>query len=348
MIDSKAIIDFVKIAFEQDVDLNAVLIDARSPGEYAHAHIPGSVNVPLLDDTQREQVGTCYKNQGRQEAIDLGFALAGPGFLEKIQAARRAAEGRPVAVYCARGGLRSEILTWLLNKGGLTATQLRGGYKQWRNACLSQFRSPRKWYVLTGLTGVGKTELLFGLKDAGEAVLDFECIAQHRGSAFGGLGMPVQPTQEQFENILAVHLDANSEFPHVWMEDESRFIGKLRIPDDLYEAKINAQRIMAERSFESRVKRVLAEYGALCKISLAEKTASLEKRMGNELMRQALTHLEQNEMEAWAGILLTYYDRHYQHGIGKNSATCIGTVSTDQKTNTQIVQEIIALTKHGE
>lgn len=348
MMESNSVIDFIASAFGQHLDANTVVIDARSPGEYEHAHIPGSWNVPLLDNTQREQVGTCYKNKGRQDAIDLGFALAGPAFLEKIQTARNFAKGRPVAVYCARGGLRSEILTWLLHKGGLSAIQLKGGYKHWRNACLEQFQMSRRWFVLTGLTGVGKTEFLLGLRKNGEAVLDLESLAQHRGSAFGGLGMPQQPTQEHFENLLAMRLYGFNKEPRIWMEDESRFIGKLRIPDDLFASKVKAQRIVAERSFGSRIQRVLAEYGSLPKSDLVDKTTTLEKRLGNALMRQAVEHLVGGEMEAWAAILLHYYDRNYLHGIGKNQATCIGTVLADDKPMDQVIHEIIQLANNGE
>lgn len=348
MMEPTSAIHFINHAFDQNLDAHTVLLDARSPGEYAHAHIPGSFNVPLLDNAQREQVGTCYKNKGRQDAIDLGFELAGPAFLEKIKAARALAQGKPVAVYCARGGLRSEILTWLLLKGGISALQLKGGYKYWRNACLQQFQTSREWFVLTGLTGVGKTELLFGLRDHGEAVLDLEALAQHRGSAFGGLGMPQQPTQEHFENLLALRLHELRSNARVWMEDESRFIGKLRIPDDLFAAKIRAKRIVAERSFGSRIQRVLQEYGSLPKQDLVIKTTTLEKRLGNALMRQAVEHLECGEMEAWAVILLQYYDRQYQHGIGKNQATCIGSVVADEKSTEQVIQEIIHLANYGE
>lgn len=347
MINKKSIPSILSEVFQQTLDESILLIDARSPGEFEHAHIPSAVNIPLLDNAQREQVGICYKKLGKQAAIDLGFELAAPFFLEKIKLARTLAGDRPVAVYCARGGLRSEILTWLLLKGGLSAVRLTGGYKTWRNACLDQFRAPRHWVVLTGLTGVGKTEILHTIRARGEAVLDLEALAHHKGSAFGGLGQPNQPTQEHFENGVAVELMGWGEQPRYWMEDESRFIGKLRIPDDLFLYKLNAQRIVAERSFGSRIDRVLLEYGQLPTADLMAKTASLEKRLGNELMRQAIAFLESGDMREWALIMLNYYDRLYAHGLDQNASTWLGKVNADIGAPAEVADQIIQMAAHG-
>lgn len=333
-------------AFGEHVHTGAVVFDARSPGEFALGHIPGSINLPLLDDEQRHEVGICYKTKGRQSAIDLGFEMAGPHFLDKIQEARRFATEGMAMVYCARGGLRSEIITWLLNKGGISSIQLTGGYKAWRNYCLTQFEIPRSWFVVTGMTGVGKTSILKALQQAGEAVLDLEHIAGHKGSAFGGLGLPEQSRQEQFENHLAVALAEIPADARCWMEDESRFIGKLRIPDALFQAKLKGSRIATERSFDTRIERVLEEYGGLPKEDLRDKTIQLTKRLGHDQVKLALEHLDAHDMQQWVSILLKYYDKMYEHGITTNKDSLIGHVWADGLSDEEIANQMIQIAKH--
>jgi tRNA 2-selenouridine synthase len=337
MLDKKPVHVALSLAFGLEMDHDVVVFDARSPAEYADGHIPGSINLPLLDNDQRALVGTCYKSKGRQQAIDLGFQLASPFFLDKIIQARQSTPCTKTLVYCARGGLRSEIITWLLVKGGFDAQQLQGGYKQWRQFCLEQFALPRSWFVISGMTGVGKTEILTALKDSNESVIDLEGLAQHKGSAFGGIGQPDQMRQEQFENYLAIELASIKENKRCWLEDESRFIGKLRIPDELYRAKVSGKRVVIERSFGDRLKRVLEEYGILPKEDLTNKTQQLTKRLGFDQVKLATEHLANNEMEQWATIMLAYYDKQYLYGFDLHKETCIGHVHADGLKLKQII-----------
>ena len=183
-------------------------IDVRSPGEFAAGHIPGAVNIPLFSDEERSQVGIAYKNQGRKHAIAIGLRLVGLKADELLHALDQFSEGEEVFVHCWRGGMRSEAFNWLASGTGLSAVRISGGYKAFRRAAHKSFAVPMKIVILSGYTGVGKTALLQDLRAEGEQVIDLESLACHRGSAFGGIGQPIQPTVEQFENELFSGMEA--------------------------------------------------------------------------------------------------------------------------------------------
>ncbi|RYY95648.1 MAG: tRNA 2-selenouridine(34) synthase MnmH, partial [Chitinophagaceae bacterium] len=190
----------------------ALLLDVRSPSEYAHAHLPGAMSLPLFSDAERAQVGTAYKQQSREAAIKIGLDHFGPRMRATIETVERAARERDLGpkpvlcIYCWRGGMRSGAVAWLLDLYGFTVHVLDGGYKSFRNYVLETFTLPFRLRILGGYTGSGKTELLPQLKALGETVVDLEGLACHKGSAFGSIDMPPQPTQELFENLLALEL----------------------------------------------------------------------------------------------------------------------------------------------
>lgn len=184
------------------------MVDARSEGEFAQSHIPGAFNLPILNDQERIVVGTLYKQKGAEAATLKGFELVGPRFHQIQKEAIRLFPGRKIIVYCWRGGMRSQILSWLLEMVGFEVFRLKGGYKTYRTFTFEEVRKDRKLIVIGGKTGTGKTVLLQKLKEKGEQILDLEGIANHKGSSFGGIGLPPQPTVEQFENLLAESLHA--------------------------------------------------------------------------------------------------------------------------------------------
>ena len=203
-----------KIHIEQFLELakEYPVLDVRSPGEYRHAHIPGAYSLPLFSDEERKVVGTTYKQQSREASIKIGLDYFGPKMrkmVEEVELLIRSRESgqmvndsRLVLVHCWRGGMRSGAVSWLLDLYGFKVYTLIGGYKKYRNYVLDTFRLPLQFNILGGYTGSGKTELLKTLKEKGESVIDLEDIAKHKGSAFGNIDMPEQPTQEMFENIL--------------------------------------------------------------------------------------------------------------------------------------------------
>ena len=282
------------------------LIDVRSPSEFAKGHIPGACNIPLFSDAERVAVGTTYKQVGRQAAFALGLELVAP----KVTPLFDQVSG-PVDVYCWRGGMRSEAVCILLTLAGIQSTRRIGGYKAFRRWVLETLAKPRQFRVLGGLTGSGKTEEL----NRRERKIDLEKLANHRGSSFGMLGQEApQPSQEHFENLIAVELDRLGDGP-IWVEDESRLIGTCKIPDPLF-AQFQAAPIeVIEASRAERLKRLVAEYGNFPTEQLVAATKRLQKRLGFERMAQAIAHGEAGRIEAAAEVILDYYDRTYTEGL---------------------------------
>lgn len=288
------------------------ILDARSPAEFAHAHIPGAFNLPLLSDEQRAQVGTTYKQQGRQAAITLGFKLVGPSFGAHIDTAKSLAPQQKIALYCARGGLRSNILSWVLSLAGFEVTLLQGGYKAYRQWVLHHLTSLPPVKVLGGKTGVGKTVILQELRAQGQQVVDLEGLAHHRGSAFGALGLEEQPSQEHFENVLAMTLQSLDLGRPVWMENESRLIGKLKLPDHIYATLRESPVFELHLPLAVRMERIWQEYGVFDQEQLVHCTLKIESKLGSERCRTAIQALKLGDHQSWLKEILGYYDKQYE------------------------------------
>lgn len=266
----------------------ALLLDVRSPGEYNHAHIPGAVSFPLFTDDERAVVGTAYKQQSREQAIKIGLDYFGPKMRKMVEEVESLvvggwplAEGnttndqRPttnVCLYCWRGGMRSAAVAWLLNLYGFRVFVLQGGYKRFRQWVLEKVALPYDLKVIGGYTGSGKTGLLHELEQQGETVIDLEALASHKGSAFGAIGLPQQPSQEQFENKLAVALYSKTDTAEndsnffktpcpVWIEDESQRIGTINIPNTFWQTMRTAPVYFLDIPFEQRLQHLVTEYG---------------------------------------------------------------------------------------
>ncbi len=297
-----------------------LIIDARSENEFIHAQIPGSVNIPLLNNENRHLVGICFKQEGREAAVRLGFELVGPLFSSFVKQVDELNQGKEVFVYCWRGGMRSGIMSWILSMAGYKITLLKGGYKTYRRYVLDELAKPKKMVILGGHTGTGKTILLKALQKAGEQVIDLEGLANHRGSAFGAIGLPPQPTNEQFENLLAMQWRLINPEKKVWLESESRSIGHIKIPDPFYPAFNSAPIVELNMSLERRIKNILVDYGTFPKKDLGECTRKIERRLGNLRMKECLAALEENRMEDWVSLLLNYYDKLYSHSLNERTA----------------------------
>ncbi|MDZ4750851.1 MAG: tRNA 2-selenouridine(34) synthase MnmH [Flavobacteriales bacterium] len=320
-----------------------VVLDARSPGEFEKGHIPGAMNLPLLDNEERHLVGLCYKKNGHDEAVKLGFELAGAQFIDKIRSAEILAPHRELLIYCWRGGLRSQIMAWLLSTSGFNVELLEGGYKSFRNEALTEFTKQRVVYILGGKTGAGKTEVLQFLNELGEQIIDLEGLGSHKGSSFGSLGLPTQPSQEHFENMLALELMKVNKIDHaLWIEDESRFIGKVRIPDSFYSIMVESKIIFIDRSTKSRAHRILGEYGSFPVEILAERTAAIAKRMGPEQSRDAVNALLQGNQEKWVELLLDYYDKSYNHSLLRGKRQILLSIECENQSAYQIANQIIS------
>jgi len=306
------------------------VLDARSESEYAQGHICGALNFPVLNDEERKLVGICYKIKGHEKAVILGYELAGPKFHEVIKLAYKQFPDRKILMHCFRGGLRSRILSYVLHSAGFDVCVLVGGYKAYRKNVLQILDADLNLKVIGGYTGSCKTIILNECKKNGQQIIDIEAQANHRGSAFGGIGLPQQPTQEQFENNLAGLISELDLSKTIWVEDESRMTGKLKLPDKFYAQIRNAPLYFIDKSFEERSSNILNTYGKFDKQLLIESTKKLEKRLGNLQMREAVMHLENNEMQLWLDIVLTYYDKAYEYGVSLRDKNKIIYISTEE------------------
>lgn len=287
------------------------VLDVRSPAEYAAGHIPGAISFPLFTDEERAAVGTVYKQKGNQEAVLLGLDYVGPKMSGFVREAKKLAPGGEILVHCWRGGMRSGSMAWLLETSGLKVQTLKGGYKAYRNLVLGSFNRPLDLRIVGGETGSGKTEILHAIGRAGQQILDLEAIACHRGSSFGALGQPGQPTVEQFENELHRALQSIDVSRPLWIEDESKSIGRVYIPNALWAMKQTAPVYRVRIPFEVRVARLLKDYGAFPKQLLAEGVLRIQKRLGGLATQQALEALENGDLAETVRITLRYYDKAY-------------------------------------
>ena len=289
----------------------------RTPAEFAQGHIPGAHNIPLFTNEERAQVGTTYKQEGREPAILLGFDLTGSKWSGFIKQALEIAPGKKIGIHCWRGGMRSGAMAWALNLYGFDVYLLEGGYKKYRRWVLDSFDLPYNLMILGGMTGSGKTRILHELAKAGEQVIDLEELAQHQGSSYGTMNKLVQPTQEQFENDLATQLYGANKEKHVWLEDESITIGKRFIPKGLWSQMRHAQVLNIKLPLESRVDFLVNEYGQLDKEFLIECTQRIWKRLGPEQTKNAILAIEEGRMADFIRAVLIYYDKTYRTGLSK-------------------------------
>ena len=291
-----------------------LIIDVRSPGEYKHAHFPGAYNLALFTDEERKIVGTIYKQQGREQAIKTGLEYFGVKMRKMVEEVENIVHKHSFAVvlvHCWRGGMRSEAVAWLLDMYGFKVCLLKGGYKKFRQYVLQTFTLPFKFQLLSGYTGSGKTALLRHLVEHGKPAIDLEAIANHKGSAFGAIDQPFQPSQEMFENILALELRTNIT-NNIWIEDESRRIGAVVIPVKIWEQMQQSPVYLLEIPFESRLLKIIEEYGRLEKEKLTDATRRIQKRLGGHETKIVIQYIEENNLLEGFRILLKYYDKCYQ------------------------------------
>jgi tRNA 2-selenouridine synthase len=347
------------------------VLDVRSPSEFAHAHMPGAISFPLFTDEERKVVGTTYKQDSREAAIKIGLDFFGPTMKDKVIAAEKIAalfykndsiRGATLLVHCWRGGMRSAAIAWLLDLYGFTVYTLAGGYKRYRNWVLDELSKPHSLRVIGGYTGSGKTELLQALALAGKPVIDLENIASHKGSAFGSIGQPTQPGQEQFENKLADALrslqvkfavtngqlsslsDSDRDLPPIWIEDESQRIGLVNLPGPFWATMRNARVYFLEIPFEERLSHIVEEYGTLDKTALTDATIRITKKLGHQQAQQVADLLAENNIRAAFEILLRYYDKLYAKSLqNRNALATQLTVIPSDKTGAQNLEALLKI-----
>lgn len=319
-IQKLAIDDFLQLAKQHTV------IDVRSPGEYNHAHIPGAYSLPLFNDEERKVVGTTYKQQSRENAIKIGLEYYGTkmrAMVEQVEEWLCDKQDKTVLVHCWRGGMRSAGVAWLLDLYGFKVYTLVGGYKAFRNKVLAEFKKPYSFRIVGGYTGSGKTEVLHKMSGS---IIDLEAIAGHRGSAFGAIEGVEQPSQEMFENRLALQLMQHAS-ETIWLEDESQRVGHVNIPHELWKQMRASQVYFLDIPFEERLQYIVTGYGKKDKEKLVNAIIRIQKRLGPLETKTAVNHLLEDNINDCFAILLKYYDKQYKKALQERTAEQTHTIT---------------------
>lgn len=276
-------------------------------------------------------VGTLYKQRSREEAIRAGLDFFGPKMRRMVEDAEallhkqhNGSDDKTLLVHCWRGGMRSGAVAWLLNLYGFRVYTLHGGYKSFRRWALQYLGEPGPIHVLGGYTGSGKTEALQALQARGNfPVIDLEGLAGHKGSAFGAIGMPKQPSQEMFENKLAHSIfSLRQRFGDqpIWMEDESQRIGTVNLIQPFWQHFRTQPVYFLDIPFEERLQYLVTTYGKLNRGDLAAAITRIQKRLGGLETKTALLHLLEGDLAGAFRILLQYYDKKYGKSLLERNA----------------------------
>lgn len=316
------------------------IVDVRSEGEFADGHIPGAINIPILNNAERKAVGTDYKQKGQREAILTGFRLVGPRLPGIVEATEQAANGGELLVHCWRGGMRSNNFCQFAGMARIKAHSLVGGYKVYRQRAVEAFRTPLKLMTIGGTTGSGKSDILRALKATGEQVIDLESLANHKGSAFGALNMPPQPTTEQFQNNLFETILTLDPLRPTWIEDESISIGRIYLPHDFWATMSKSPVIEIQLDRSTRIDRLDREYGVADRAQFLEAMTRITKRLGGQNFKAAAEALEQGNMKSTIDILLQYYDKTYQYGLDKKKARIVATLPWNGADASTVVNDL--------
>ncbi|MFT5699384.1 MAG: tRNA 2-selenouridine synthase [Desulforhopalus sp.] len=303
------------ISFEEALDKKYLIVDVRSAAEFMAGTVPEAVNVPLFDEDERSVIGTIYKHGGQEKAIAQGFSYVGEK-LRELLSAFEPYRDRTIAVFCARGGMRSRSIVNLLLQSGYTAHQILGGYKQYRHGILDFLSSyAPKIIVLHGLTGTGKTRVIQAL----DSSIDLEELARHRSSLFGGLER--EPScQKTFETMLVKTARSLGAEPY-FVEGESRKIGRVFIPKPFAMAMKSGVLVNISCSLEKRIERIVEDYpveGAKKRGEILKILLSLKQSMGAAKVEQMCDLFNRNDLHELVRILLVeYYDTRYARSMSE-------------------------------
>jgi tRNA 2-selenouridine synthase len=308
-----------KITFTPALLENHCIVDVRTPLEFSEDHLPGAINVPILNNQERVEVGTIYKQVGPQPARQRGLELTCGRFGAMVAEIADHAAGRPILVYCWRGGLRSLSMAILLEMSGYPVVQLRGGYKAFRGMVITYFEyftPPALLIVIHGMTGIGKTTFINGLDQTAWTSIDLEGLACHRGSAFGEIGLDQGLSQKRFETLLwDCFRRAPGDRPVV-LEGESPRIGKMSLPGNLYEVMAASCKVWCSAGLDTRIRRLAVEYAhPEYRGAMASALERIRKKLGGQRYAELTGMLEQWDVEGLIrGLIVQYYDKlYYKH-----------------------------------
>lgn len=291
------------------------IVDVRSPGEFIRGHISAARNFPLFSDDERAEIGITYKQVDRQQAVLKGLEFIGPKLATLVASSLELAVSGRILLHCWRGGMRSQSFARILELAGLRPIVLQGGYKAFRAMVHASFEQPMNLIVVSGLTGAGKTNTLRILESGNEQVVDLEQMANHRGSAFGGIGQLPQPSTEQFENDLFEKLEQLDLKKPIWIEDEGNRVGSAILPPSLYRRLQQSPAVAIQCSLDQRVRNLMHDYGDLPPADLIVSIEKIRKRLGGLAVKQAVSAVESGDISEAIKVVLAYYDKTYHSAM---------------------------------
>jgi tRNA 2-selenouridine synthase len=315
------------VTLPSDLSIHSEIIDVRSPAEFAIDHIPGAINIPVLNDEERVKVGTLYK-ESPFEARKLGAGLISANASNALAGhfADKEIDYNPL-LYCWRGGMRSRSLTHILSSIGFKASLLKGGYRSFRKFVVDDLNrilteTPLKLTVLSGLTGVGKTRMLHALEKRGEQILDLEGLANHKGSLLGSPQVGRQPSQKQFETSLWHILQSHDPAKKVWTEAESNRIGNVHCPPVIWKKLSEGKLVELKLSIHERCILLREDYPHFCEdpAALTQLLNVLKRLRGEEQVCKWQEQIAKGDWEAFLqSILVDHYDLSYRKPSDKKS-----------------------------
>lgn len=324
-----------------------LVIDVRSPVEFFKGHLYNAVNIPLFEDIERAEIGTMYKQQGKEPAVARGMEIVSPKFDLFIKQVQTLSKNKKVYVYCFRGGMRSNSFAWLMNQNDLNAHILRGGYKAYRNHVLGYFEKERELVLLGGKTGSGKTDILRKLDETTGQVVDLEHIAHHKGSAFGGINEEKQNPQQVFENTLFHKMKGTDPSMPIIMENESQSIGYNKIPSGLWNNMKKGTIIKLNVPLELRVQKLVEDYTTVDINELKISVLKIAQQLGPLNTKNCLQYLDEGNLADVARLSLLYYDKAYEYNkTGAQLIIPIDCDTLDADVNAKKVKQVLdSLTK---
>lgn len=322
---------------------NELIVDVRAPLEFFKGHIPNAVNIPLFEDSERAEIGTLYKQQGKDTAVNRGLEIVSPKMTSFVNRVKTLSENKKVYVYCFRGGMRSNSFAWLMNTAGLNAVIMKGGYKAFRNHVLNYFKEEKKLVLLGGKTGSGKTDILKKLREQALQIVDLECIAHHKGSAFGAINEQKQNPQQTFEHQLYQQLTLLNNKQLILLEDESQAIGFNKLPHGLWLQMKQATIIKLEIPFELRVQKLVKDYTTVNIDALKSCVIKISQQLGTLNTKLCLQYLDENNLADVARLSLLYYDKAYEFSYKNKKQPIIKLDSDtiDAEINAMKVKQVI-------
>ncbi len=322
---------------------NNLIIDVRAPMEFFKGHLPNAINIPLFEDSERAEIGTLYKQQGKDTAVHRGLEIVSPKMTSFVNQVKQLSSNKKVFVYCFRGGMRSNSFAWLMNTSGLEAVIMKGGYKAFRNYVLKYFEQEQNIILLGGKTGSGKTDILKHLNSSSYQTIDLEKIAHHKGSAFGTINEEKQNPQQVFEHELFHQLSKLDSNRVLILEDESQTIGYNKIPIGLWQQMKQATIIKLEIPFELRVQKLVEDYTTVDIEALKSCVIKIAQQLGSLNTKLCLQYLDENNLHDVARLSLLYYDKAYEFSYKnkKQPIVYLNSDTIDANINAQKVKQII-------